>query len=363
MAAWETTNFPLPDEAQALARLPARHGGLGLLSAAAHCGIAFAAASVSSAALLPRLIPASAHVLAQPDPRLVDDATVSLFPPVASEVARYLEAATPIVNAQKMLSKLLSAAQATVLLANVGDEAAARMLSAAAPHANAWLSPLPGAPDPAWLSPAEHDVAIRLRLGLPIAEAPSLCGNCGRTWADVHGRHALACMHGPNRWAVHNAVRDAVYFAAGAALWAPVREPMLDSAADRADVLFRVRAPGGAVHRIVVDVAVVSDHMEAAVRSPGGAATECEEVKRARYGAAADRAGATLVPLIVDTNGAWGASSLPLFRQLAGALARRDDMGFGRALSLLMAEMSARLMRGIAACVLRTHSASRACLV
>ena len=69
------------------------------------------------------------------------------------------------------------------------------------------------------------------------------------------------------------------------------------------------------------------------------------------------------MPLIVDTNGAWGASSLPLFRQLAGALARRDDMGFGRALSLLMAEMSARLMRGIAACVLRTHSAPRACLV
>jgi hypothetical protein len=357
--AWE-----FDDSQRRLAALPPRFGGMGLTRGADHCGLAFIAASVAASSLLPRLISSdevAAAIRTTADDRVTvpaADSAVASFSPVVAEATRYLDAGVVRAHAQRELSSLLHQAQADELFPRLDRTLLARCVSAGAPHASSWLAPPPGASQPDWLSPAEFGVAIRRRLGEPVASAPGLCGNCGVAMADVLGDHAIACMRGPSKWAVHNAMRDAVSRFAGAALWSPVVEPTID-AGDRVDVLLRIRGALGRVERIALDIATVSTtvHVNAAIAKPGGAATAYEALKRLRYGAAAERAGMAFVPLVADSAGAWGESSLPLFRRLAGAWGRRLDLSFGRAVTLLMSSLSTALMRGIAGSVLRAHAA------
>jgi len=369
MDAWEACAVPLPnDTTRALVRLPPRHGGFGMTAAADISALAFVAARAAVLPLLPQLMaPDFAAAAASGDHRYValESAPATLRHPTVAAAAAAIIAENDgkrrsPSGLQRHLAAVLAASQASDISAALGRAAQARMSSAASPHANAWLAPPPGSDDPQWLTPAEFDVLARLRLGLPVAEAPTLCNNCNRAVADVGGHHALSCMFGPSKWAVHNGVRDALDGVAGACLWAPVKEPALGSAKDRADILFRVRGPFG-LRAVAADVAIIHEgaHLAAALSSPGGACAAYERVKLARYGAAAEAIGVTFVPVVADSAGAWGPSALPLFRTMAGTLARRFDLSFGRSLHLLMARISSCLMRGLAASVHRAFALVR----
>ncbi len=74
-----------------------------------------------------------------------------------------------------------------------------------------------------------------------------------------------------------------------------------------------------------------------------------EAVKTRAYSAEAENVGAELVPLIVDTFGAWGPSAFGLFGRIARALAGRFDLSVGRATGLVMARVSHAVMGGVAA--------------
>jgi hypothetical protein len=111
-----------------------------------------------------------------------------------------------MVHGQRMLSRDLDAASFDDLLPQLPEELRARLVSAKAPHANAWMTPSPGADQPRWLQPGEWDVLFRCRPLQPIYEAGTICGNCLRHPCDIYADHAVSCMHGPD--AIHNAIRN-----------------------------------------------------------------------------------------------------------------------------------------------------------
>ncbi|KAJ9439099.1 hypothetical protein DIPPA_33314, partial [Diplonema papillatum] len=100
-------------------------------------------------------------------------------------------------------------------------------------HASAWLYGNAEADPRLWLSPAELAVAIRLRLGLPIAPMPSICRLCGTGSADVDGVHARSCFSGGRRTRMHNALRDVIADFARRGLLAPAVERPVFSNTER----------------------------------------------------------------------------------------------------------------------------------
>jgi hypothetical protein len=178
---------------------------------------------------------------------------------------------------------------------------------------------------------------------------------CGKALADIHGIHTLSCMSGGARTHLHNRVRDVLADLGRRALAEPFAEarPFSDIGASlRIDLHFRAHRMGNPQRPVVADVAVVnatsSAHRAAAVLGPGKAATAYEAVKRAKYGAAAERDGFCLVPAIVDVFGGWSDAAVPLIKSLATRWGKRLDMAPGRAIPAAFRMLSATVARGVA---------------
>jgi hypothetical protein len=352
ISAFEAINFSLDEGRRELARLPTACGGFGLRSIADHCGIAFVAATVAAHELFPALLSQQTRdqLARSADTWLVlDDPVLLRFPPVAEFVTRYVDDGVAVRHAQRMLSRRLDRATSDALSPSLPEALQTRIVSAASPHANAWLAPAPGADAPRWLSPADWDVLIRRRLVLPIAAAPSRCGNCGVATADVYGDHSVVCMHGPARYKIHNAIRDTTVRVCQEALLSPIVEPELPGGG-RGDVLLRFPGPAGNRSLVVVDFAMttIATRPRAALAAPGGAATRYEQIKRDKYQTRADEMGAELVPVIVDDAGAWGESALPFWKRIIRRFAQRFDLAMSKASVVVMGAVSSAMMTAVA---------------
>ena len=103
---------------------------------------------------------------------------------------------------------------------------------------------------------------------------------------------------------------------------------------------------------VAIDVAMVnplgSNHTDFAAARPGGAATNYEAKKVERYGAKAASLGFKLVPLVVDSFGAWGDAAL----RFGERAAREYGILFGvhpsRAIPVLMAKWNVAVMNAVA---------------
>lgn len=366
VVAFKDINFPggADEEAMhpALFKLPTRFGGMGLGSLYETCSLAFFASNRQAAQFFLALCPASPRTVLAPDTwgvSLESDLFLRSSPAALLEVLRQRD----LVKVPKRSLSLLCAAYwsdaVQVVRTTLPPRLVAMTLSAGAKHANAWVAPPPGAEGIDFLSPAEHTVLIRRRFGLPVC-GPSICANCNRETLDVLGDHALSCIHGPNKWTTHNALRDVICRLTGAALWRPAREPAcFPDDLSRPDVGVWITG-AGRPRWVLIDVAVISEtaatNLRAALSAPGGAATAYERTKFATYQVKATSVGATLVPLIMDSNGAWGNSALPFFSTLARALAIRSESSVARTSTLMMASIANFAMRGVARSILRASA-------
>jgi hypothetical protein len=348
-----------------LAGAPPRFGGLGLRSLVRHAPLAFLAAYISARPYLHLMLPpdALAAVLDAPDPVLWRSLeALSRMPlEVVADVSTQLHAcgapewrAPP--HLQRRFSSLLDGHAFVVRLEAAPPAARARLMSASAPHAGAWLCPLPGANPPVWLAPAAFVALLAFRLGLPVMDAgavPARCAFCGVAGVvDVWGLHALSCVAA--RWPLHNALRDAVFWLAAEANWAPRLEvtPFPGSTL-RADIVL-ARGPARGPRRVsVIDVAVVNPlcaaHLRAAQREPAGAAKAYEAVKRAHYapemGLVPDEV--ELVPLVFETFGGASEATIEFLRPLARAWGWRRDIGPSRATPLAFARITTAVMGAV----------------
>jgi hypothetical protein len=146
LSAFEAINFSLDEGRRELARLPTANGGFGLRSIADHCGIAFVAATVAAHELFPALLSQQTRdqLARSADTWLVlDDPVLLRFPPVAEFVTRYVDDGVAVRHAQRMLSRRLDRATSDALSPSLPEALQTRIVSAASPHANAWLAPAP----------------------------------------------------------------------------------------------------------------------------------------------------------------------------------------------------------------------------
>ena len=219
--------------------------------------------------------------------------------------------------------------------AGTDPTAKARLMSCAGSHQA--LHPLmPTAEDgfvtSPWLRDDQMAIVARLRVGEPLYNGESPCVLCrGRTVCDDRGRHAVVCMAGGERIRLHNGARDDFARLGAAALAQPRVEAACFPATApnrRCDVLLAGLLVQG--RPSALDYACIAHSDAAAVRdaaaSVGGAATAYEAEKRRSYAQHPQAAGLTLVPVIQDFIGAYGAAALGLINLLARRIADRHGL-------------------------------------
>ncbi|KAJ9435181.1 hypothetical protein DIPPA_10766, partial [Diplonema papillatum] len=332
------TGIETDASAWALASLPVRLGGLGLHSCADTAAIAHIAATFDGEACLPSLVTPyvlpHAMLLDEDDTFLasLEDPRLAPFESVLEKIQNVLQARDNYGGrGQKVWSATVHDERRKALLISMTEELGrsgrlqgsalalkqvqvrARIQSCSAQHASAWLYGNAEADPRLWLSPAELAVAIRLRLGLPIAPMPSICRLCGTGLADVDGVHARSCFSGGRRTRMHNALRDVIADFARRGLLAPaVERPVFSNTERKRPDISYVR--DGTT--VVLDVAVTfplqpsnPQYAKRAAEKPGGAATAyATAVKEGKYRGIIDNEPNPrewlAVPLVVDTFGA-----------------------------------------------------------
>ena len=85
----------------------------------------------------------------------------------------------------------------------------ARLLSASAPHASAWLSVAPSVGLNLHLHSPEFQTAVRWWLGLDTSFA-SVCPFCSGVALDYLSHHAVSCRHGGDTAIRHNKLCDII---------------------------------------------------------------------------------------------------------------------------------------------------------
>ena len=197
-----------------------------------------------------------------------------------------------------------------------------------------------------WLRPDEFSIFLTYHLGLPLAPRAQICSLCKCNIADVYGIHTMSCLSGGTRTPLHHAIRDAVISLASAAGLAPKPEPLIPNTTLRGDILLR----SGADWKMV-DVAIVNclaaTNISDAIATIGGAATAYSATKIAKYTAAARAAGWVVVPMIVDTFGAWDATVLPTLRAMMGTAGSRLGLPVHRRIPRATRVLHLALAKGV----------------
>ena len=113
----------------------------------------------------------------------------------------------------------------------------------------------------------------------------------------------------------------------------------------RCDVSIALDQVGNATHMDFACTHVIQEltaTMQQATTAAGGAATAYENIKRTKYGKHTQ--GIHFVPMVVDTVGAWGISSLPVFAMLSKLWKQR----FAESQGNVYARMTAPVMHRVA---------------
>ena len=159
--------------------------------------------------------------------------------------------------------------------------------------------------------------------------------------AKTHG-HLLRCMTGGEKGALHAEICKAAFDTASSLLLRPrTEEHPFSQWGLRCDVSIATEHMGGATHMDFACTHVIQESaktMQQAIAAAGGAATAYETIKRAKY--AEHARDIHFVPMVVDTMGAWGASSLLVFAVLSKLWKQR----FAETQGIVYARLTAPVM-------------------
>ena len=237
----------------------------------------------------------------------------------------------------------------------------ARLNSCSAPHASGWLYGCAEATEEEWLTGSELVTALRIRLGLPVSEAEGPCRICGVAVADRFGVHGMCCLAGGLRTRLHHGARDAHVRQCSRGLMAPRPEHRPFSSAayqdTRVDVWYERKNAERLLDYAVTCAQQPSDRRYAAVaaKSAGGAADLYAEGKKLGHYAPMllaeppERAARMkVVPMVVDTFGAWGTAATSELQATARAISSREGKPYSAVCQRLFHEHNFLLVRGVA---------------
>ena len=347
----------LPPDAQLLASLPLKKGGMGLLSSSRLHALGYASSIASSRKAFHALYtkagstpPSMVAPLAQA--RL---ALVSALPAGATHPF-------PDPFRQDSLSGYLHDESLDSVISRGDTRRRVLLQSTGSRYASTFLS---NPPYPFYhISPRHFICLLRLRLDLPIYPAPSDCLYCADR-ADMCGDHSLKCKSGGDRIQRHNCLRDALVPFLRRAGFSVKLEACLPTEDHRrnpprpGDVLVYKWDNDGDRY---LDVAVTHFHhhgMSLTAHDDGGHLVASETRKTRRYRPLFERSAPNLAPntsyapLVLDTAGAWGPEARSMLDHIAERIGRREERSTGSARHEMIRSLSVTVAREVGSTLLR----------
>ena len=184
------------DAAWQQAQLSLAFGGLGLRSLALHSSSAFLASF-------------SASGVGNTNNLHLQQSLITFNSQVSHPDAVTIESVLADQPHQRSLSQKVDRHLFESLLMSSSPANKARLLSASAPHASAWLSAAPSVGLNLHLHSPEFQTAVRWWLGLDTSVA-SVCPFCPGVALDSLSHHAVSCRHGGDTVIRHNKLRDII---------------------------------------------------------------------------------------------------------------------------------------------------------
>ena len=325
--------------------LPVRLGGIGLRSIESLSLPCYMASYASTKLLAERITD-----------RLSTRPPGTYYAEAAARFAGSLNAELPAGEAacsQRTLHELICESSMKSLLDSADQRNRARLLAASSPYSGAWLNAVPCSKLGLLLDAETTRISVCLRLGAPVCESHRC--RCG-SLVDTLGHHGLSCLYSAGRLPRHAELNDVVKRSLSSAGMPSWLEPV---GLDRGDG----RRPDGITvfpfshGKCLVWDSTCSDTfaetslLQSAV-SPGSAADQAEQRKRARYATLAEQY--HFEPVAVETTGVWGRSSLEFLRRLGSRMRQRT--GERREFEWLMQRLSIAVARGNAASIVATGS-------
>ncbi|KAL5457666.1 hypothetical protein EMCRGX_G034950 [Ephydatia muelleri] len=296
------------DAAWQQAQLSLSFGGLGLRSLALHSSSAFLASF-------------SALGVGNTNNLYLQQCLIIFNSQVSHTDAVTIESVLADQPRQRSLSQKLDGHLFETLLMSSSPANKARLLSASAPHASAWLSVAPSVGLNLHLHSPEFQTAVRWWLGLDTSFA-SVCPFFPGVALNSLSHHAMSCRHGGDTVIRHNKLRDiadlcrkahlSVRVEAGHSMYRDNNHSRL------ADVLVEgwERSQPAALD-ITVTSPLTPVSLKESSRFAGVAALSAETRKHAVNDPKCRELGWMCIPMAVETYGNWGKEVQHMFSQLA----------------------------------------------
>jgi len=253
---------------------------------------------------------------------------MSASSPVAELLQQFAD--TPGARMQKQLSALVELELSKKLFESLPLQGQARLKCCQAKGAGLWLTVPTEVCGLLWMDSHIFRTNCRFRLGLALTDGALTCSSCSKATLDIHGKHGMTCMSGPNRIYAHNAVRDSLIALCSRALLAPQAEAQcFPNSAHRMDIVLRSGFGGIAQ---LIDVALTYPLREsvltlAATSGADAVATAYTEVKYATYDKLVQKQSQCFTPLIFDMLGGISLRGRALLGTIATAYALRTPEG------------------------------------
>ena len=338
----EILNVNLANEsAWTQASLPVKAGGLGISKATQLAPSAYLASAAGCSELIQLILPSKLRGLT--DPYLATGVEVwrqgsSADRPYPSQLTQ-----------QHAWDSVLVETDYESLLENAATSLEkARLLAVAHHDSGAWLNAFPISALGLRLDDSEVQIAISLRLGLPVCSA-HMCAGCGAA-VDERGLHGLSCRFSKGRFSRHSALNDLVKRSLDSAKIPSHLEPtgLYRTDGKRPDGATLVPWKGGRV--LVWDVTcadtLAPSHRQLASREAGAVAASAEQRKKNKY--AHLEATHHFVPIAIETLGVVGEEGSVFFKDL------------GRRISIVTQEKSSHqfLLQRVSMAIQRGNAAS-----
>ena len=302
-------NASLSDDGWRQAKLPVKHGGLGVSSASDIALPSFLASVVGSAELSIKLLPSSMSQLGG-----TNDAKYNIYINIWQSISKSPIPDASIAASQKMWSRPLQVIAAEAVLSAAQTQASrARLIAAAAPSSGAFLQVIPMSSVGTRLDNTSMRIAVSLRLGAPLC-TPHDCV-CG-TAVDSSGIHGLSCRKSAGRGARHSAINSIVKAALTSAEIPSRLEPrgLARDDGKRPDGVTSMPWRNGRclIWDVTCPDTLAVSYLNKAVSGPGVVATEAESRKIRKY-STIDNSMYIFQPIAIETLGAFGSGAVEFF--------------------------------------------------
>jgi hypothetical protein len=320
---------------------------------------AFSASWLRFCALLPSYFPALVPFLADPafahTPLGKADAEARALSTQVAARARSASSSSSSSDVTAVLQKSLASISVEERRAKLFESASpvdlARLHSASADHALAWLHAIPSSAELS-LPPTQFCIAVCLLLGAPLPIAlPDRCP-CGES-PDQFGHHLLTCKRLGGMIFRHDAMVHEVGRLAAAAGVLTETEVSHVITKSRLDMI--LHGYGERKKDLVLDVKVVTPVAKGHVRvaqTPLGVAVQGEQQKIRRYGALCAAAHMSFAPVVWESFGGAGKDTLAFL----ASLIRRVPVGAFSAPNWSAASPSALWWQRLSVCLQRYNA-------